>query len=60
TNKIIKATINMAKNRNKTVKENTKQIINANAVETGNKAKQTIYTALGQYATSKKEELSAY
>ncbi|EHV1612045.1 lytic transglycosylase domain-containing protein, partial [Escherichia coli] len=42
------------------VKETANQIINANAVETGNKAAQTIDAALGQSATGKEEALSAY
>ncbi len=44
---------------NKTVKETANQIINANAVETGNKQHKTIDAALG-YLTGKEEALSAY
>ncbi|WP_113446671.1 lytic transglycosylase domain-containing protein [Escherichia coli] len=58
--RVINAALDMAKNSNKTVKETANQIINANAVETGNKAAQTIDAALGQSATGKEEALSAY
>ncbi|EGH7018100.1 transglycosylase SLT domain-containing protein [Escherichia coli] len=58
--RVINAALDMAKDSNKTVKETANQIINANAVETGNKAAQTIDAALGQSATGKEEALSAY
>ncbi|EEV5947196.1 transglycosylase SLT domain-containing protein [Escherichia coli] len=58
--RVINAALDMAKDSNKTVKETANQIINANAVETGNKAAQTIDAALGQSATVKEEALSAY
>ncbi|EHX7356895.1 lytic transglycosylase domain-containing protein [Escherichia coli] len=58
--RVIYAALDMAKDSNKTVKETANQIINANAVETGNKAAQTIDAALGQSATGKEEALSAY
>ncbi|EPE5572373.1 lytic transglycosylase domain-containing protein [Escherichia coli] len=58
--RVINAALDMAKDSNKTVKETANQIINANAVETGNKAAQTIGAALGQSATGKEEALSAY
>ncbi|HAI9599674.1 TPA: transglycosylase SLT domain-containing protein [Escherichia coli] len=58
--RVINAALDMAKDSNKTVKETANQIINANAVETGNKAAQTIDAALGQSATGKEETLSAY
>lgn len=60
TARVINAALDMAKDSNKTVKETANQIINANAVETGNKAAQTIDAALGQFATGKEEALSAY
>lgn len=58
--RVINAALDMAKDSNKKVKETANQIINANAVETGNKAAQTIDAALGQSATGKEEALSAY
>ncbi|HDR7024243.1 TPA: lytic transglycosylase domain-containing protein, partial [Escherichia coli] len=58
--RVINAALDMAKDSNKTVKETANQIINANAVETGNKAAQTIDAALGQSATGNEEALSAY
>ncbi|EOT4209723.1 transglycosylase SLT domain-containing protein [Escherichia coli] len=58
--RVINAALDMAKDSNKTVKETANQISNANAVETGNKAAQTIDAALGQSATGKEEALSAY
>lgn len=58
--RVINAALDMAKDSNKTVKETSNQIINANAVETGNKAAQTIDAALGQSATGNEEALSAY
>ncbi|WP_218068113.1 transglycosylase SLT domain-containing protein [Escherichia coli] len=58
--RVINAALDMAKDSNKTVKETANQIINANAVETGNKAAQTIDATLGQSATGKEEALSAY
>lgn len=58
--RVINAALDMAKDSNKTVKETANQISNANAVETGNKAAQTIDAALGQPATGKEEALSAY
>lgn len=58
--RVINAALDMAKDSNKTVKETANQIINANAVETGNKAAQTIDAALGQSATGKEEAFSAY
>ncbi|EIF6952065.1 lytic transglycosylase domain-containing protein [Escherichia coli] len=58
--RVINAALDTAKDSNKTVKETANQIINANAVETGNKAAQTIDAALGQSATGKEEALSAY
>ncbi|HCX7789759.1 TPA: transglycosylase SLT domain-containing protein [Escherichia coli] len=58
--RVINAALDTAKDSNKTVKETANQIINANAVETGNKAAQTIDAALGQSATGKEKALSAY
>ncbi|HCX4708063.1 TPA: lytic transglycosylase domain-containing protein [Escherichia coli] len=58
--RVVNASLETAKDSNKTVKETANQIINANAVETGNKAAQTIDAALGQSATGKEEALSAY
>ncbi|ENX9556057.1 transglycosylase SLT domain-containing protein [Escherichia coli] len=58
--RVINAALDTAKDSNKTVKQTANQIINANAVETGNKAAQTIDAALGQSATGKEEALSAY
>ncbi|WP_258304497.1 transglycosylase SLT domain-containing protein [Escherichia coli] len=58
--RVINAALDTAKDSNKTVKETANQIINANAVETGNKAAQIIDAALGQSATGKEEALSAY
>lgn len=58
--RVINAALDMVKDSNKTVKETANQIINANTVETGNKAAQTIDAALGQSATGKEEALSAY
>lgn len=58
--RVVNASLDTAQNGNKTVKETANQIINANAVETGNKAAQTIDAALGQSATGKEEALSAY
>lgn len=58
--RVVNASLDTAQNGNKIVKETANQIINANAVETGNKAAQTIDAALGQSATGKEEALSAY
>ncbi|UGJ51954.1 transglycosylase SLT domain-containing protein (plasmid) [Escherichia coli] len=58
--RVINAALDMVKDSNKTVKETANQIINANTVESGNKAAQTIDAALGQSATGKEEALSAY
>ncbi|EFA0284667.1 lytic transglycosylase domain-containing protein [Escherichia coli] len=58
--RVVNASLDTAKDSNKTVKQTANQIINANAVETGNKAAQTIDAALGQSATGKEEALSAY
>lgn len=58
--RVVNASLDTAQNGNKTVKETANQIINANAVETGNKVAQTIDAALGQSATGKEEALSAY
>ncbi|EIH2931338.1 TPA: lytic transglycosylase domain-containing protein [Escherichia coli] len=58
--RVVNASLDTAKDSNKTVKETANQIIKANAVETGNKAAQTIDAALGQSATGKEEALSAY
>ncbi|EHD3998756.1 transglycosylase SLT domain-containing protein [Escherichia coli] len=58
--RVVNASLDTAKDSNKKVKQTANQIINANAVETGNKAAQTIDAALGQSATGKEEALSAY
>ncbi|MCV5121277.1 transglycosylase SLT domain-containing protein [Escherichia coli] len=58
--RVVNAALDTAKDSNKTAKETANQIINANAVETGNKAAQTIDAALGQSATGNEEALSAY
>ncbi|EEW8765735.1 lytic transglycosylase domain-containing protein [Escherichia coli] len=58
--RVVNASLDTAKDSNKTVKETANQIINANTVDTGNKAAQTIDAALGQSATGKEEALSAY
>lgn len=50
--RVINAALDMAKDSNKTVKETANQIINANAVETGNSALQKIDNAIGQNSSS--------
>ncbi|EIH3573341.1 transglycosylase SLT domain-containing protein [Escherichia coli] len=50
--RVINAALDMAKDSNKTVKETANQIINANAVETGNRALQKIDNAIGQNSSS--------
>lgn len=50
--RVINAALDMAKDSNKTVKETANQIINANAVETGNSALQKIDKAIGQNSSS--------
>ena len=50
--RVINAALDMAKDSNKTVKETANQIINANAVETGNSALQKIDSAIGQNSSS--------
>ncbi|EPW0662929.1 transglycosylase SLT domain-containing protein [Escherichia coli] len=50
--RVINAALDTAKDSNKTVKETANQIINANAVETGNSALQKIDKAIGQNSSS--------
>ena len=50
--RVINAALDTAKYSNKTVKETANQIINANAVETGNSALQKIDNAIGQNSSS--------
>ncbi|MEC9907616.1 transglycosylase SLT domain-containing protein [Escherichia coli] len=50
--RVINAALNTAKDSNKTVKQTANQIINANAVETGNSALQKIDKAIGQNSSS--------
>ncbi|HCW6984352.1 TPA: lytic transglycosylase domain-containing protein [Escherichia coli] len=50
--RVINAALNTAKDSNKTVKETANQIINANAVETGNSAVRKIDSAIGQNSSS--------
>lgn len=50
--RVINAALDTAKDSNKTVKETANQIINANAVETGNRALQKIDNAIGQNSSS--------
>ncbi|EGZ6865713.1 lytic transglycosylase domain-containing protein, partial [Escherichia coli] len=50
--RMINAALDTAKDSNKTVKETANQIINANAVETGNSALQKIDKAIGQNSSS--------
>ncbi|MBY7443922.1 transglycosylase SLT domain-containing protein [Escherichia fergusonii] len=50
--RVINAALDMAKDSNKTVKETANQIINANAVETGNSTLQKIDNAIGQNSSS--------
>ncbi|CHO60160.1 lytic transglycosylase%2C catalytic [Salmonella enterica subsp. enterica serovar Typhi] len=50
--RVINAALDTAKDSNKTVKETANQIINANAVETGNSALQRIDKAIGQNSSS--------
>ncbi|AAQ07509.1 Sit [Enterobacteria phage P7] len=50
--RVINAALDTAKNSNKTVKETANQIINANAVETGNSAVRKIDSAIGQNSSS--------
>lgn len=50
--RVINAALDMAKDSNKTVKQTANQIINANAVETGNSALQKIDKAIGQNSSS--------
>ncbi|RZN37303.1 lytic transglycosylase domain-containing protein [Escherichia sp. E2593] len=50
--RVINAALDTAKDSNKTVKETANQIINANAVETGNSAVRKIDTAIGQNSSS--------
>ncbi len=50
--RVINAALDTAKDSNKTVKETANQIINANAVETGNSALQKIDNAIGQNSSS--------
>lgn len=50
--RVINAALDTAKDSNKTVKETANQIINANAVETGNSAVWKIDTAIGQNSSS--------
>ncbi|EIW8203568.1 transglycosylase SLT domain-containing protein [Escherichia coli] len=49
---VINAALDTAKDSNKTVKQTANQIINANAVETGNSALQKIDKAIGQNSSS--------
>lgn len=50
--RVINAALDTAKDSNKTVKQTANQIINANAVETGNRALQKIDKAIGQNSSS--------
>lgn len=50
--RVINAALDTAKDSNKTVKQTANQIINANAVETGNSALQKIDKAIGQNSSS--------
>ncbi|ENJ2112731.1 lytic transglycosylase domain-containing protein [Escherichia coli] len=50
--RVVNASIDTAKDSNKTVKETANQIIKANAVETGNRALQKIDNAIGQNSSS--------
>ncbi|HFP6176269.1 TPA: transglycosylase SLT domain-containing protein [Escherichia coli] len=50
--RVINAALDAAKDSNKTVKETANQIINANAVETGNSAVRKIDSAIGQNSSS--------
>ncbi|EJX8459643.1 lytic transglycosylase domain-containing protein [Escherichia coli] len=50
--RVVNASLDTAKDSNKTVKETANQIINANAVETGNRALQKIDNAIGQNSSS--------
>ncbi|HID1805344.1 TPA: transglycosylase SLT domain-containing protein [Escherichia coli] len=50
--RVINAALDTAKDSNKTVEETANQIINANAVETGNSALQRIDKAIGQNSSS--------
>lgn len=50
--RVVNASLDTAKDSNKTVKETANQIIKANAVETGNRALQKIDNAIGQNSSS--------
>ncbi|EFN4150439.1 lytic transglycosylase domain-containing protein [Escherichia coli] len=50
--RVVNASLDTAKDSNKTVKETANQIINANAVETGNRALQKIDNVIGQNSSS--------
>ncbi|HGC3095499.1 transglycosylase SLT domain-containing protein [Escherichia fergusonii] len=50
--RVVNAALDTAKDSNKTAKETANQIINANAVETGNSALQKIDNAIGQNSSS--------
>ncbi|EQB4481648.1 transglycosylase SLT domain-containing protein [Escherichia coli] len=50
--RVVNVSLDTAKDSNKTVKETANQIINANAVETGNRALQKIDNAIGQNSSS--------
>ncbi|WP_425270036.1 transglycosylase SLT domain-containing protein [Escherichia albertii] len=50
--RVVNAALDTAKDSNKTAKETANQIINANAVETGNSALQKIDKAIGQNSSS--------
>ncbi|HGV8748757.1 TPA: transglycosylase SLT domain-containing protein [Salmonella enterica subsp. enterica serovar Typhimurium] len=50
--RVVNASLDTAKDSNKTVKETANQIINANAVETGNSTLQKIDNAIGQNSSS--------
>ncbi|EFH7778239.1 transglycosylase SLT domain-containing protein [Escherichia coli] len=50
--RVINAALDTAKDSNKTVKQTANQIINANAVETGNSAVRKIDSAIGQNSSS--------
>ncbi|HCB2714220.1 lytic transglycosylase domain-containing protein [Escherichia coli] len=50
--RVVNVSLDTAKDSNKTVKETANQIINANAVETGNSALQKIDKAIGQNSSS--------
>ncbi|EJA0020967.1 lytic transglycosylase domain-containing protein, partial [Escherichia coli] len=50
--RVVNASLDTAKDSNKTVKETANQIINANVVETGNRALQKIDNAIGQNSSS--------